>query len=212
MACTLLFEGPKQEMEANHKLVMNLSKKFGGMSGGPENGLRGYLLTFLIAYSRDLACQYSVAAESFETSCSWQNVSSLCSRVKARIYDEAGKIGFAKEKVWVSIRVTQLYETGAAIYVYFSLYHQGIEADKVVHHYEVVEDAARDEVMLAGGSISHHHGVGKIRKGFIQRTLPQMAIDWQKNIKDAIDPNNVFAINNTIFRSEEEKKAVVKQF
>jgi alkyldihydroxyacetonephosphate synthase len=33
---------------------MNLSKKFGGMAGGPENGLRGYLLTFLIAYSRDL--------------------------------------------------------------------------------------------------------------------------------------------------------------
>jgi len=34
--------------------------------------------------------------------------------------------------------------------------------------------------MLAGGSISHHHGVGKIRKGFIDRTIPQMAIEWQK--------------------------------
>jgi len=177
-ACTLLFEGPKEEMEAKHKAVMELSRKFGGMAGGAENGLRGYLLTYLIAYSRDLACQYNVAAESFETSCSWQNVSPLCKKVSARIYSSAEKIGFSKERVWISFRVTQLYETGAAIYVYFTLYHQGIDSDKVVHAYEFVEDAARDEVMLCGGSISHHHGVGKIRKGFIHRTLPPMAIEW----------------------------------
>jgi alkyldihydroxyacetonephosphate synthase len=70
-ACTLLFEGSKIEMEAKHKEVMNIAKRFNGISGGPENGLRGYLLTYLIAYTRDLACQYAVAAESFETSCSW---------------------------------------------------------------------------------------------------------------------------------------------
>ena len=137
------------------------------MAGGPENGLRGYLLTFMIAYTRDLGMQHYVAAESFETSCAWSNVSTLCTRVRARIMDEALKNGFTKEKVWCSFRVTQLYETGAAIYVYFSLYHQGMDDSKIVHQYELVEDAARDETMLAGGSISHHHGIGKIRKGFI---------------------------------------------
>ena len=81
-----------------------------------------------------------------------------------------------------------------------------MDENKIVHQYEMVEDAARDEAMLAGGSISHHHGIGKIRKGFIQRTIPQMAIDWQKQIKDAVDPKNIFAINNTISRSEEESK------
>ena len=75
-----------------------------------------------------------------------------------------------------------------------------------------MEDAARDEVMLAGGCISHHHGVGKIRKGFMDRTLPRMAIDWQKSIKDSLDPKNVFGLNNTIYRSEEERKAVNKVF
>jgi alkyldihydroxyacetonephosphate synthase len=70
-ACTLLFEGNKLEMEAKHKEIMELSKKFNGMAGGAENGLRGYLLTFLIAYTRDLGLTYGVAAESFETSCSW---------------------------------------------------------------------------------------------------------------------------------------------
>jgi len=74
--------------------------------------------------------------------------------------------------------------------------------ENMVSIYEHIEDAARDEVFLSGGCISHHHGVGKIRKGFMDRTLPKMAVDWQKTIKDAIDPKNIFAINNTIPRSE----------
>lgn len=88
------------------------------------------------------------------------------------------------------------------MYVYFALSHRGMPKENMVSIYEHIEDAARDEVFLAGGCISHHHGVGKIRKGFVDRTLPKMAIDWQKTIKDAIDPKNIFAINNTIPRSE----------
>lgn len=89
---------------------------------------------------------------------------------------------------------------------------EGTDRETAVHNYEKVEDAARDEVMLCGGSISHHHGVGKIRKGFISRTLPPMAIKLQQDIKNALDPNNVFGINNTIHRSEEELERVDKKF
>ena len=72
----------------------------------------------------------------------------------------------------MSFRVTQIYETGAAIYVYLTLEHHGMNRDNLVEKYEHVEDCARDEVMKSGGCISHHHGVGKIRKKFIKRTLP----------------------------------------
>jgi alkyldihydroxyacetonephosphate synthase len=191
--------------------VLAIAKKYQGMAGGAENGLRGYLLTFLIAYVRDFAQKYYVAAESFETSCAWSNVSTLCTRTKQRIYDEAHKLGFTADKIWISFRVTQLYETGAAIYVYFALAHKGMKGD-AVELYEIVEDAARDEVMNAGGCISHHHGVGKIRKQFITRTLPPMALEWQKGIKDVIDPKNIFAINNTIARSEEERVRITRKF
>lgn len=212
VACTLLFEGAKDEMTALHKKTVATATKFKGMAAGPENGMRGYLLTFLIAYIRDLASNHLVAAESFETSCKWSDVSSLSSRTRQRIYDEAGKLGYAKENVWVSFRVTQLYEIGAAVYVYFTLYNKNVDKDKQVRYYEIVEDAARDEVLKSGGAISHHHGIGKIRKGFVDRTLPPMAQDWQRDIKKAIDPQNIFAINNTFYRDEEERKRVQKQF
>lgn len=179
-AATLLCEGSKEEQEALHKQVMKIAKKYNGMAAGAENGMKGYLLTYLIAYTRDFASDYFVVAESFETSCPWSNVSSLCRKVDKRLRDEARREGFAPDCVWTSFRVTQLYETGAAIYVYLALNYRGMgfTRDGVVEMYERIEDAARDEVMNCGGCISHHHGVGKIRKRFMERTLPPMAIEW----------------------------------
>jgi len=96
-AATILFEGDKEEMEAQHKRILAIAAKFGGMAAGAENGMKGYILTFLIAYIRDFASEHLIAAESFETSCSWSNVSSLCTRVRNRIHAEAGLLGYKRE-------------------------------------------------------------------------------------------------------------------
>ena len=64
----------------------------------------------------------------------------------------------------------------------------------LIDRYEAVEDAARDEVMAQGGCISHHHGVGKIRKKFMTRTVTPNAIEWQHALKKQIDPKNIFAV------------------
>ena len=211
-ACTLLLEGDKESMNALHSKVITLAKKFGGMAAGAENGMKGYMLTFLIGYIRDYACDHFVAADSFETSIPWSMVSEMCSRVKKRIYDTGKQCGFPEDKIWVSFRVTQLYETGAAVYTYFTLAYPNFPREKVIAQMTKVEDAARDEIMLCGGCISHHHGVGKLRKGFIHRTMPPMAIKIQQEIKKAFDPTNVFGINNTIYQTSEENEAVKIHF
>ena len=194
--------------------MTKIGKQMGGLLGGPENGMRGYLMTFLIAYIRDTACDFKTMAESFELSCPWSKVSMMIKKVKKRIHDEAASRGFGPDRVWSSFRVTQIYETGAAIYVYFSMRYEGMDEsdmDAMVEHYEHVEDCARDEVMLNGGSISHHHGVGKIRKKFMERTVSPNSFHWQRALKNQIDPNNIFAINNTIARSEAELEALRKE-
>ena len=70
----------------------------------------------------------------------------------------------------VSYRVTQLYDTGAAVYVYFSLNWDRLKLEETVDIYEEVEARIRDAVIAEGGSISHHHGVGKLRKRFMEKT------------------------------------------
>ena len=67
-----------------------------------------------------------------------------------------------------------MYEVGAAVYVYFGYSYgkSNIPRDKAVHVFEEIENECRDEVMKQGGSLSHHHGIGKIRKRFMTRVYP----------------------------------------
>ena len=38
--------------------------------------------------------------------------------------------------------------------------------------------------------------------------MPDMAQEWNKKIKDTIDPSNIFGINNTFIRSDEERNEI----
>jgi alkyldihydroxyacetonephosphate synthase len=94
----------------------------------------------------------------------------------------------------VTSRITQLYQTGVAVYFYLAFSHEGV-ADPVGSYLEI-EHAARDEILASGGSLSHHHGVGKIRREFLPRTLSEAARGWTAAVKRAVDPTNVFGIAN----------------
>lgn len=63
------------------------------MKAGETNGIRGYFLTFMIAYIRDFAAQYKFAAESFETSVPWSKVGALCANVKDKIIQSCREKG-----------------------------------------------------------------------------------------------------------------------
>jgi alkyldihydroxyacetonephosphate synthase len=205
-ACILLFEGTKQNVKREQKSVYALAKQYHGMKAGPDNGIRGYFLTFVIAYMRDFACNYHIIAESFEASVPWDKMDSLWLNVKERIYQSCRKRG-VKEYVFISSRVTQVYETGWCIYIYFGFNYSGWEDPLEV--YEAVEHDARDEILRCGGSLSHHHGVGKIRKAFMDDVVGETGIRILKSVKSELDPNNIFATNNLYdgeVKSIEEKK------
>lgn len=190
VAVTLVFEGTKEEVERQEKLTYRLAKKHQGFKGGAENGKRGYLLTFGIAYIRDFVLQHNILGESFETSVPWSQAQELVDRVKRAIY-EAHDERRLPGRPFVSCRVTQIYETGCCIYFYMAFYAKGV-ADAVGAYHEI-ESIARNEVIAAGGSISHHHGVGKLRLPFVHDIMsPAMEI-WRDQMKNALDPQGVFA-------------------
>jgi len=70
--------------------------------------------------------------------------------------------------------------------------------------YEDVEHRSREACFQYGGSISHHHGVGKLRKRFMSKTTTGVNSTILEGIKNTLDPKNIFAANNTIYKSEEE--------
>jgi len=67
-----------------------------------------------------------------------------------------------------------------------------------VDTFNQLEHFAREEIIACGGSISHHHGVGKHRKCFMQETIGDTGIETLKAIKRSLDPKNVFSCGNLI--------------
>lgn len=52
--------------------------------------------------------------------------------------------------------------------------------------------------MASGGSISHHHGVGKLRAYWYRKHMSETALSLYNASKMTLDPNNVFANGNLI--------------
>jgi alkyldihydroxyacetonephosphate synthase len=193
VACTLLFEGSRDEVAAQESSLFRIARKHGGLRAGAENGKRGYELTFAIAYIRDFMMDHYLLAESFETSVSWTQTLSLCENVKRRIREEHAARGLPGVP-FISCRITQLYDTGVCVYFYLAYYYEGVDRPSEV--FTEMERAARDEVLRSGGSLSHHHGVGKLREGFLPEIMSEPMLEWNRRIKHAVDPQNVFGSSN----------------
>jgi len=190
---TLLFEGSKAEVEFQEKAVYAVAKKHNGLKAGPEDGRRGYLMTFVVAYIRDIVMDYYFVAESFETSIPYSKALACCTGVKQKIKDLATSWGLQYEP-FVSCRITQLYDSGCAIYFYYGFKYKGIA--EPLKAFSDMENQARSVILEQGGSISHHHGIGKLRAHFVPQVIDDSHFKLLQGMKSTLDPNNVFASGN----------------
>lgn len=203
---TLLIEGTSEQVADREKKLNAIAAQFGGIPAGASNGENGYTLTFVIAYLRDVAMQYDVVAESFETSVPWDRTLALCANVKKRVRDECEKRGL--DKYFISHRLTQTYDAGCCIYFYFA--HNISACVDPVTTYEEIEEAARDEIIACGGSISHHHGVGKLRKKWYTDTVSEPGRQLLLATKKTLDPDNIFALANIAFEEDSNENTLMK--
>ncbi|RVE45388.1 hypothetical protein evm_009960 [Chilo suppressalis] len=192
---TLLMEGEADQVASSYAGLRQIAAQYGGIPAGAENGERGYTLTFVIAYLRDVAMEYDVVAESFETSVPWDRTLALCANVKTRVREECQRRDITH--YLISCRLTQTYDAGCCIYFYFA--HNTSQCCDPVATYEEIEEAARDEIIASGGSISHHHGVGKLRKKWYTDTVSEPGRLLLLAAKKALDPDNIFALGNMAF-------------
>lgn len=192
---TLLMEGDvAADVMVQERKIYKIAGKHRGIPAGEANGERGYTLTFVIAYIRDIGIEFNVLAESFETSVSWNRTLSLCRNVKSRIARDCHAHGV--HRYLVSCRVTQVYDAGCCVYFYMAINYAGLK--NPVETYEAIEHAAREEILASGGSLSHHHGVGKIRASFYPEAVGDVGVSLYRATKTHLDPHNIFAAGNMI--------------
>ncbi len=196
VACVITTEGSKAEVRQQEKAIRSSSRKHKGVSGGASNGKRGYRLTFAIAYIRDFFNQYHVLGETFETSVPWNRIHPLCQNVKKELNEKCA-FYHVPGKPFLSFRVTQTYHTGVCVYFTMGLYAKGL--DKPDEVFSKIERHLRQIILDNGGSLSHHHGVGKIRQCFLPQIQSNNSIRFLQSCKKAIDTKNIFGIRNGAF-------------
>lgn len=163
VVATVVFEGTTARVSHERAMVADIAKKYGGMLAGPEHGHTGYNMTFAIAYIRDFALKLDIMGESFETSCQWTCIEPIIAAVR-RAVDEGQEEYKIVGKPFLTARISQIYPTGVCIYFYYGFAGDGLEEPARV--YNIIYHNCRQAILDAGGSISHHHGVGQDRLEF----------------------------------------------
>ena len=195
VVATIVMEGKREEVGFQKRLSTRIARRHGGFAAGPSNGRQGYMLTFAIAYIRDFMTAMHILGETFETTVPWTQVSGVTSAVKTRLEELCREHG-VPGKPFLSYRITQLYQSGVCVYFTMGLYLKGFDDPAGV--LAEIEHELRRTVIAEGGSLSHHHGVGKIRRDFLPQEMPEFAVDSIRALKRIYDPKNVFAIGNNV--------------
>jgi alkyldihydroxyacetonephosphate synthase len=90
--------------------------------------------------------------------------------------------------------VTQTYHTGVCIYFTMAFSGHGLADPGGAFH--DIEQTLRQVILDHGGSLSHHHGVGKLRQRFLPQVHSAAGLGLVRAAKSAVDPGNTFGIGN----------------
>jgi alkyldihydroxyacetonephosphate synthase len=134
-------------------------------------------------YTRDALVAMGMVNETFETAVTWTGFDQLYDAVMAAVRDALQEIG-APHAV-VTCRLTHVYPDGAA--PYFTVIAPGREGAQL-EQWATIKSAAAEALLANGGTITHHHSVGRDHRPWYDRQRPDLFADALRAAKHALDP------------------------
>ena len=195
VAAVFKLEGTFSEVEHQRKNIKRLARKYNGLLGGSKEGKVGYNITMVIAYIREFFVPQGILGETLETAVPWSKVNQVkdeANKLLTKLHKEYNLPG----KPFFCSRVSKIYHSGVCMYNTMGINIRGVKNPEKV--FSDIEHKIRACFIKNGGSISHHHGVGKLRKEFMPETISAGSIQVIQNIKKSQDPDNIFGIDNNI--------------
>jgi alkyldihydroxyacetonephosphate synthase len=134
-------------------------------------------------YARELLMQISALNDTFETAITWDRFEAFHDHVKRSteqaIRDATGRPGV------VTCRFTHVYPDGPA--PYFTFHAMG-RADALLEQWRHVKAKASAAVIEGGGTITHHHAVGRDHMPWYERQRPALFGEALAAAKQRLDP------------------------
>lgn len=159
----------------------------GDRTGTAGGGAGAWRQSFLRApYLRDALVRLGATVETFETAITWDRFEDFVNDVRARTEKAATEAGGSP--CVVSVRLTHVYTDGAA--PYFTVLMPGRPGSRAQQWAEV-KAAAAQAIIDAGGTITHHHAVGRDHvSGWRQQRPSQMGDVWNA-VRRTVDPGQI---------------------
>ncbi len=157
-----------------------------GASGPGDRQARQWRDSFLrMPYLRNVYPALGVLAETFETAITWDAFPAF----HEAVLEAAGAAArSACGRALVTCRLAFAYPDGAApYYTVLAPARRGAEAEQ----WEAIKRAASDAVLAAGGTITHHHAVGRDHRPWYDRQRPEPFAAALRGAKAAVDPHGI---------------------
>jgi alkyldihydroxyacetonephosphate synthase len=176
------FEGERRELRLRRRLAHAVVRAHGGMPVGQSPGRAWRASRFSAPYLRDELLTHGVMVETLETATNWSNLTALHRRVESAV---AGALRACGAPGLVMCHVSHIYETGASLY--FTLLAPQWEG-REIEQWRAVKDAAGNAIMDGGGTISHHHAVGRDHVAWMEREIGKQGVAVLRALKRELDP------------------------
>jgi alkyldihydroxyacetonephosphate synthase len=137
-------------------------------------------------YAREFLTPAGLISDTFETAITWDRFESLHDQVKAAT--ERAILETTGVKGEVTCRFTHVYPDGPA--PYFSFHARGRHG-ALLEQWQAIKNAASDALIAAGGTITHHHAVGRDHRSWYDRQRPELFAAALRGAKRALDPQGL---------------------
>ncbi|MFK7984127.1 MAG: FAD-binding oxidoreductase [Saprospiraceae bacterium] len=140
--------------------------------------------SFLVApYLRDECVKLGLVMDTFETAVTWDQYPTFYKNVKKATQDAVNKYCGAGT---VTCRFTHIYPDGPA--PYFTVIAKG-KKGKQLEQWDAIKQAASQAIIDNGGTITHHHAVGKDHRPYYTQQHTPLFGEMLSAAKKTVDPN-----------------------
>ena len=189
----LAFESADHELDAWLRRALECCADHGGTpeDGGASEARQGAAARWRQAfirmpYARERMVPRAIITDTFETAITWDRFEAFHAAVaqatEQAIRNATGKPG------QVTCRFTHVYPDGPAPYFTFhALGRHGALLDQ----WRAIKTAASDALIEAGGTITHHHAVGREHRPWYDRERPALFAEALRAAKRTLDPHAI---------------------
>jgi alkyldihydroxyacetonephosphate synthase len=181
------FESADHPVEAQLTRGIEICREHGGepREGGGGGGDTWRNAFLQAPYLRDTLIAAGVLVETFETAITWDRFDGFVQLVRERAEAAVAEVCGSGR---VTCRLTHAYPDGAA--PYFTVLAPARRGSEV-EQWDAVKAAVSETLLAAGGTITHHHAVGRDHRPWYDRQRPEPFAEALRAAKRAVDPEGI---------------------